>query len=376
MEGFLRGLYQSGVGNPEVQHANEAGVQERNAAMTAKMAEQGMVPGALPADHPISQKVGSFISSMFGGASTQPLLASAFKQDPTTPVPTINSQGVGSLNPPGYTPKPGEYKRPMKEVIPFVKQQANKSLGGAGNVTWENATPEQQRMAKAVYDGNVDVSKFGFRERTAMNFLANEYATNNGLDPYKSYLTGTHEKTANAFTSGKFGQNINSLNTAMGHVDSVHLAYQAIGNKDQRWLNVPINELKKQTNDPQVVKLGIALNALRGELATVFKGSAGTDQDAKAWMEYLNENLTPEQAYGAMTEVDDLLRSRQVALEYQRGSGMGQNPGTNPLISPKAEKTRKNLANSPLNPNKSSPTAMPGWDPDKEKRYQEWKTQQ
>lgn len=345
LEGFLKGLYQSGVGNPEVQRANEADVQNRNAALTAKMAEQGMVPNQ--AQPTMEQKVGGFISSMFGGSSSSPMLASSFKADPNQPVSTINAQGVGALNPPGYIPKATEFKRPMKEVIPFIKTQASRAA--TPSLTWDQATPEQQNLAKSLYEGRIRTSDLSFRDRGATTTLANEYAIKSGLSPFKAYRGDVAAGTAKNFAYGKFGQNVNSLNTALGHVGSVYDAFQGIDNTDVRLLNTPINKIKEQTNDPAVIKLDIALNALRGELATVFKGSGGTDQEIGSWREFLDKDLSPNQAIGAMQEIDDLLRSRQQALEYQRESGFGG--GTNPLVSPKASKTREKI--NPLKPKSS-----------------------
>lgn len=349
---FLKGLYEGGVGNPEVnerRRANDLTQQYTQAALDQSAAEKGLVHDTSkdfshPA-HPIWDQIRSV---MFPGSTGQ-TLQTAFKPDPNLPVPSIKPTGETTFNPPGSAIPEGQFKFPgtSKEALGMVKSQTSKT--GMGNVTWDTSTDEQKRLAQGVYEGRINPAMLGFRERTVANTLANEYATRNGLTPYKSYLTQVKTKTAEAFTSGKFGQNINSLNTALGHVESVHKAYQYIANTDEKWLNVPINKLKEQTNDPHIVKLGIALNALHGELATTFKGSGGTDQEIGAWVKYLNENLTPEQAYGALTEVDDLLRSRQSALEYQRSTGMGDNPGGTSIISPKAAKTQKSLQSSPLN---------------------------
>ncbi len=110
LQGFLKGLYQSGLGNPEVQRANEAAVQERNTALGSKMAEQGMVPGELPNDHPVRSKIGGLISSMFGGASTAPTLASSFRPDPTQPQFGLENTGHVMTAPPGAS-LPSDVKR-------------------------------------------------------------------------------------------------------------------------------------------------------------------------------------------------------------------------------------------------------------------------
>lgn len=351
LTGFLQGLYQSGLGNPEVQRANEAATQERQAKINQNAAEQGLVPNTLPDNHPVRSKIGSFISSMFGGPSTP--LQTAFKPDPQRPQFAMSPAGTTSVVPPGQPLPEGQFKFPGKpdEALGMIKSQNSRS-GVATGISWDKATPEQQNLAKALYEGRILTSNLSFRDRGTTTALANEYAIKSGLPPFKAYRGDVAAGTAKNFAYGKFGQNVNSLNTALGHVGAVFDAYQALDNTDTRLLNTPINKLKEQTNDPAVIKLDVSLNALRGELATVFKGSSGTDQEIGSWKEFLDRDLTPTQAVGAMQQVDELLRSRQQALEYSRESG--QAGGGMPLISPKASKTREKFGLLPGKSNKSS----------------------
>lgn len=236
----------------------------------------------------------------------------------------------------------GEVREASLDVQPTGR--GNSSFG-TGSINWDSATDEDKNIAKALYEGRVRPGDLGYRDRSVGVKLANEYALKSGFPPFKAYAGNVAGKTAEAFATGKFGQNVNSLNTALGHVDSAYKAYQDIGNTNQEWLNVPINKLKTSTNDPNVVRLGITLNALQGELATVFKGSAGTDQEISSWMKYLNENLTPEQVNGAIPQVDELLRSRLSALDYQRSSGMSGR-GESPLLSPHGASISKKFGSS------------------------------
>ncbi len=144
---------------------------------------------------------------------------------------------------------------------------------------------------------------------------------------------------------GQFGKNQLSLNTALGHVDTASKAFDAVKNTNTAFLNVPINKLKTSTNDPNIIKLGISLNALQGELANVFKGSGGTDQEIAAWSKYLNENLTPAQAIAAMQQVGDLLDSRLSGLGYQQEQVGGDIVDPRKTLSPKAKAVIQGLKN-------------------------------
>jgi hypothetical protein len=228
----------------------------------------------------------------------------------------------------------GEVREAGLDVVPTGRGNAS---FGMGSINWDSASQEDKDLAQALYEGRIRTSDLGYRDRSVGTKLANQYALKKGLPAFKSYAGDVAAGTSKAFASGKFGMNQLSLDTALGHVDTAYDAYQGIQNTDQEWVNKPLNALRKSTNDPNVVKLGVTLNALRGELANVFKNSGGTDQEIASWKDYLNENLTPSQINAVIPQIDQLLRSRLSALEYQRQSGMsGRNEM--PLLSPHAAK--------------------------------------
>lgn len=251
-------------------------------------------------------------------------------QRPTSPWVVVPGMLSKSGKPLQENKETGELRETSLDVIPTGRGNAG---FGTGSITWESATPQDQDTAKALYEGRISPGDLGYRDRSIGVKLANEYAIKSKLPPYKAYAGRVAGDTAKAFATGKPGLNALALNTALGHVDSAYEAYEKVKNTDTAWLNQPLNALRKKTNDPNIVKLGLTLNALRGELATVFKGSSGTDQDAASWRDYLTENLTPEQINAAIPQVDELLRSRLSALNYQRSSGM-TGRGETPLLSP------------------------------------------
>ena len=216
-----------------------------------------------------------------------------------------------------------------------------KPMTPLGTVTWDSATPEMKAAARGVYEGRIRPSDMSFRDRGVITQLAEDYANKNGLPPFKAYAGEINAAMGKYATSGKLGQNALSLNTALGHAASAYQSYQKIQNTDQKWMNVPLNKLREQTNNPDVIALGVNLNALRGELATVFKNSGGTDQEIAHWRDYLDENLTPKQSLAALGKVDELLRSRHDAMEYQMTLA-GGGPGK-PLMSPHAQQTSELL---------------------------------
>lgn len=205
---------------------------------------------------------------------------------------------------------------------------------GAGSVTWDTATPQQQALAKAMAEGNVRPSDLSFRDKGQIVSLAQEYADKNGV-PFQSYGGDIKRGISEQFSYGKPAQNVNSLNTALGHLDALNTAFHNIENTNQAWMNIPINKLKTMTNDPAVIQLDTTLNAVQGEAANVFKGGGATDQEIASWRQVFNRNLTPQQAVAVIKQTDELFRSRLDSLQYQRDNGMRGGATRGSLLSPK-----------------------------------------
>ncbi len=79
-----------------------------------------------------------------------------------------------------------------------------------------------------------------------------------------------------------------------------------------------------------------AATAVANELATTFKGTAGTDPEIKAWRESVNAAQSPEQLHGAVATGIQLLRGRLGAMEDQYKQGMGK-PAEFELLSEKSK---------------------------------------
>jgi hypothetical protein len=137
---------------------------------------------------------------------------------------------------------------------------------------------------------------------------------------------GTRQAIRKNFTSGKASNNIRSLNTAIGHLKSLKDAGEDLNNTWLPLVNKGVNLWKEQTGNPQITKFNEAVNAVAGELATVFKGTAGTDTEIKAWKDDISSAQSPEQLKGYVDKAVDLLTSRLMALKQQYETGMGRVP--------------------------------------------------
>lgn len=375
MEGFLRGLYNSGVGNPEVQRANQAATDEQQATLNAKFAEKGMVPGpdptvvpaheatmppgvqgpgnlvpasTLPQDHPVTQKIGSFISSLFGG--------------PSKPLQTLYHKEPDAVN---YYQKPnGETGYTMgKTPIPI----------GAAEV------PKDKGPTLLAATGKLDRTNIPFDTARSMAILAQkpqafdtmiataqsqgrDYITKDEMNTAMGAIkTGSWQERADFYKQqaeinrqrldlskrvatygGKMGQGQQAINTAIGHLGDAMDAMVELGNTDVNALNRPINEIGKKTNDGSIIAAGINLTALQSELASAYKGGGATDQEIAAWKSSLNTDLTPQQWLAAATKTSQLLTSKISSFGYQQGLINPDVAGKSPL-SPSAKSSLEKI---------------------------------
>lgn len=243
---------------------------------------------------------------------------------------------MGTGKPTGnFTPLPAGTK-----PAPFARPSAAATTQG---VSYDAASPQEKSLADAMIRGDISSRDLSFRDRGRIVAIANDRATQQGI-PFQSYGGEVKAGMAKNLAYGKMGMNALSFNTALGHIGDAIKSYQAIGNIDQRWLNKPINILKRQTNDPNVTALDVNLNAVAGELATVFKGSSGTDQEIGHWAEVLTSDLTPRQAQAALQKAGELLNSRLDSMKYQQQNVMGNTNTNRQLLSPHGEDVMNKLS--------------------------------
>ena len=139
------------------------------------------------------------------------------------------------------------------------------------------------------------------------------------------------------FTSGKTANIIRSLNTAIGHLESFKKSADALGNVSLTALNRLKNAGGTQLGSPTVKNFDVVKNAVAGEMATVFKQTAGTDQEIQGWKDTVNASESPEQLRGAIDKMLELMNSRMQALQNQYEVGLGK-PKNFRFLSDKSQK--------------------------------------
>jgi hypothetical protein len=134
------------------------------------------------------------------------------------------------------------------------------------------------------------------------------------------------------FTSGKYSQNINSLNTAIGHISDIQSNVAGLGNAGFTPYNAAKNLVMQTFGSGAPAKAALNISAATSEIASTFKGTGATDEEIKA-LGVLSNDSSPDQVKAYIETATQLLSSRLQALTDTYTAGMGKAPSTS-FLSP------------------------------------------
>lgn len=148
-------------------------------------------------------------------------------------------------------------------------------------------------------------------------------------------------KTRNDFTSGKSAQNITSFNTAIGHLDTLDKAVDALNNTRFPYWNKIANWTATQSGDTKFQEahkqFSTAKQAVVDELTRAFRGTGGNVHDIVEWEKNLNDADSPQALHAATKSALELLHSRIESIGDQYNRGMGTTKDPIQMLSPKAQ---------------------------------------
>ncbi len=184
---------------------------------------------------------------------------------------------------------------------------------------------------QGLLDGTFDPSSF---ETMRGGRKSNLFALMRRVEPgWNQADYGIRYETRKKFITGKQGDNVRSLNTAMGHAeDAIGLGEKLNNTMFTDW-NKLKNNLISRTGYPQVTNFDKAIDALVAESATLFKGTAGTDQEIKEWRKNFNSSQSPEQIQEGIETLMHLFKSRMDAIANTYAQGMGREMQSDELLS-------------------------------------------
>ena len=200
--------------------------------------------------------------------------------------------------------------------------------------------PKTANLVKQIADYKIDISKvtsLRSNERQKMAEMVANYDPSFDMSQY-----GARVALRKDFTSGKAAQQIKSLNTVVGHLDTLKKVSNNLSNSSVQLWNKITNLGLTQVGDSRVTNFLTAANAVESELATVFKGQGATDQEIKAWRQSLNSSMSPQQLKDSISSMIELIGSRLQALTSQYEVGFGK-PKDFKILTDKSRKILTNL---------------------------------
>ncbi len=227
----------------------------------------------------------------------------------------------------------------------------NPSVGG-GESFLKTLSPQNAALVKGVANYKLSLSKI-----TSLRSSAREKLTRMVMqyDPtFDMTQYATRAAIRKDFTSGKSSRSIRSLNTAVGHLKSLSEAFKKLDNTSYPIWNKIKNFGIEETGGGIITAVKNNINAVAGEMATVFKNSSGTDQEIKAWKDEISASQSPAQVKAGIDKMIELMGSRLTAFNSQWKSGIGK-PKDFRILS---DNSRKILSSMGVDVNAIDPTSV------------------
>jgi hypothetical protein len=248
----------------------------------------------------------------------QPVDASRIKPVPTAAQVNINQRD----NPPGDWAKTGDA---FLETIP---------------VQWRATV---QKLANYEEDPTKVASMRGGMRETLMQWV-------NQVNPeYKADEFSVRAPTRKAFTTGTQGQQINAINTAIGHIDQIIEVGGQMQNGDFTPANALFNKLRSAVGSDKVTNFDTLKEALAGEVASVLSKSGATVSGIEAAKQSIKASSSPQQLAGYVKTLVPVMGSKLAAFDYQYHQAMGANDRWSAL-SPESKRILEKHGFDPAHP--------------------------
>jgi hypothetical protein len=129
--------------------------------------------------------------------------------------------------------------------------------------------------------------------------------------------------TRKAFTTGVQGQQNNSINTALGHIDQLSTVAADLENGGFVPGNKAWNAIRTAFGSDKVTNFDTLKDALAGEVDSVLSKSGATVSGIAAAKEKINGANSPTQLAGYAKTIIPVLGSKLSELDYQYHQAMG-----------------------------------------------------
>lgn len=217
-----------------------------------------------------------------------------------------------------YQTEDANRKRP---VVNISNQPAAGDFDKTGEAFLATIPKEWRATVKKIAAYDEDPSK-SVGLRSGMRDKVMQWV--NQVNPaYKADEFSVRSPTRKAFTTGTQGQQINAINTAIGHIDQLTDVANDLQNGGFVPGNAAWNRVRSMFGAAEVTNFDTLKDALAGEVASVLsKGGATVSGIAEA-KEKINAANSPQQLAGFVKTLIPVMGSKLTALDYQYHQAMG-----------------------------------------------------
>lgn len=195
-----------------------------------------------------------------------------------------------------------------------------KPLGGADLL---KALPtDDQAKVQAIVEGRMSLPTTGYAAKSPQ--VQRLIALVSQVDPtYEQGNAQARAKMLNNYGGGKIGDNINSLNTAIGHLGDLSTASDQLQNGNSPAMNWLKNAWATQTGKSGPGNYDAAANLVAEEMTRVYRGSGGAEADIKRLLADVNGSRSPAQINGTLAQIAKMVQSKVQSNQQQFDNTMG-----------------------------------------------------
>jgi hypothetical protein len=173
----------------------------------------------------------------------------------------------------------------------------------------------------------------------------------NQVNPaYNSVLFGNLAPARKAFTTGTQGQQINAINTAIGHIDQITKLAAGLNNGSFVPGNEFYNWAKTTFGEDAVTNFDTLKDALAGEVASVLSKGGATVSGIADAKEKIKAASSPQQLAGYVKTLIPVMGSKLNAFDYEYQQATGGNDPTFSMLSPESKSILTKYGFDPQNP--------------------------
>lgn len=238
------------------------------------------------------------------------------------PLPPTSSPATSTIPTPTTNPAPvvtNPPKTPNSDLLPDNLKLPDGTPSPQAIIDGTNTTNDVKNYAKGLVEGRYPFPTGMIQKSNPVARAALQLAMN--ADPqYDTATSRGRSNTYNKFVAGKSGDELQALNTSLGHYRNLMDAWKNLDNFSLTPMNDVKNYFAGKTGKGQISAFNQAKTLLAPELMKAY-GAGHSVTETEQFKKNFNEDASPEQQKAVLDMGAQLMRSKIQALQdsYERG---------------------------------------------------------